>query len=224
MLNMERICEPELMDAPEQARAYDAADFEEPHARFIAELTARLPDWPASGRAVDLGCGPGDITLRFARRFPDWWVTGIDGAGAMLSLAEANSRAEGLGSRVTWQCLRLPVKTFPDAPFDAAISNSLLHHLHDPHALWSTLRQILPAGAPVFVMDLMRPASETEARELVQRYAAGELEILRRDFYHSLLAAFTPAEIGQQLQACGLSDLTLAVVSDRHLIVYGYLP
>jgi trans-aconitate methyltransferase len=224
MVNMERVCEPELMDEPEQARAYDAADFEEPHARFLEELSARLPDWPTSGHAVDLGCGPGDITLRFARRFPDWTVTGIDGADAMLSIAKANSRTEGLDSRVRWRCLRLPVKTFPDAPFDAAVSNSLLHHLHDPQALWSTLRQILPAGAPVFVMDLMRPASDSEARKLVQRHAAGEPEILRRDFHHSLLAAFTPVEVGQQLRSCGLSSLDLQVVSDRHLIVYGYLP
>jgi trans-aconitate methyltransferase len=221
---MERICEPELMDEREQALAYDGADFEAPHSQFIALLTERMPDWPASGRGVDLGCGPGDITLRFARRFPQWSMLGLDGAETMLELARSNARAAGLDSRVTWQRMRLPVQEFPGAPFDGAISNSLLHHLHEPAVLWSSLRQALPAGAAIFVMDLMRPAGAQEAAALVQTYAGDEPELLRRDFYNSLLAAFTPDEVEGQLRAGGLDALELEVVSDRHLIVYGWMP
>jgi hypothetical protein len=50
-------------------------------------------------------------------------------------------------------------------------------------------------GAPVLVMDLMRPASPAAAEALVEQYAAGEPEVLRRDFYNSLLAAFEPGEV-----------------------------
>ena len=39
---MERIPEPELMDDPEQARAYASADFSEPHQAFVERFTQRF--------------------------------------------------------------------------------------------------------------------------------------------------------------------------------------
>jgi len=43
------------------------------------------------------------------------------------------------------------------------------------------------------------------------------------DFYRSLLAAFTPAEVRAQLRAAGLEELAVEVISDRHLFVSGRL-
>jgi hypothetical protein len=103
------------------------------------------------------------------------------------------------------------------------ISNSLLHHLRDPHALWSTLAHAAAPGAAVYVMDLMRPASRAAARSLVAAHAGGEPAVLVRDFYHSLLAAYTPAEVRTQLVRAGLSRLKVEAVSDRHLIAWGWV-
>jgi hypothetical protein len=44
---------------------------------------------------------------------------------------------------------------------------------------------------------------------------------LQRDFYNSLLAAFTPAEVRRQLAKSGLRELAVSVITDRHLIVCG---
>jgi len=101
------------------------------------------------------------------------------------------------------------------------VSNSLLHHLHDPAGLWRMIRARGAAGAAVVVMDLMRPASESAARALVEAYAADEPEVLRRDFYNSLLAAFEPGEVRQQLAAAGLGHFSVTEASDRHLVVRG---
>ena len=76
---MQRTPEPELMDDEAQALAYAQGDFEEPHSRVVALLRERLADLPAGGAALDLGCGPADISLRFARAFPGWTVDGVDG-------------------------------------------------------------------------------------------------------------------------------------------------
>jgi hypothetical protein len=104
------------------------------------------------------------------------------------------------------------------------ISNSLLHHLHDPGVFWSAVREAGAPGAAVLVMDLFRPESEAAARALVDQYAAGEPEVLRRDFLASLCAAFEPGEIRQQLREAGLDALDVRTVSDRHLLVTGRLP
>ena len=71
-------------------------------------------------------------------------------------------------------------------------------------------------------MDLRRPQSRDEARALVERYAGDEPKVLREDFYHSLLAAFRPEEVHEQLARNGLDALTLEVTSDRHFVVWGH--
>jgi hypothetical protein len=70
-------------------------------------------------------------------------------------------------------------------------------------------------------MDLLRPASRDDAARLVAEHAAHEPEILRHDFLASLLAAYRPAEVHNQLRAAGLNDLTVETVTDRHFIVWG---
>ena len=72
--------------------------------------------------------------------------------------------------------------------YDAIVSNSLLHHLHRPAGFWEMIADTGAPGAPVVVMDLFRPADAATAEELVDTYAAGEPEVLRKDFHASLLA------------------------------------
>jgi trans-aconitate methyltransferase len=221
---MQRIVEPELMDEAEQARAYAQADFSEPNQRFV-DLLAQL--WPghARGRVADLGCGPGDIALRVAARWPQAQVDALDGSAAMLACAVAAAAREPLAAaRVRFVQGLLPGTGLPPASYDLLISNSLLHHLHDPAVLWQELRRLGRPGAGVLVMDLRRPADEAAAAAIVATYAGDEPEVLRRDFHASLCAAFTPQEVRAQLAAAGLAALEVRTVSDRHLVVHGQLP
>lgn len=220
---MQRIPEPELMDDGAQARAYAGADFGEPHQHFIALFRDRFPQLELAGEVLDLGCGPCDITRRFAQAFPQASLHAVDGAMAMLELAQAINRREGLADRIELVHATLPGLELPQRHYHTIISNSLLHHLHDPHVLWNTLQQVAKPFANVFVMDLIRPESEQQVRAIVEQYAAGEADILRHDFYYSLCAAFTPEEVTQQLQEHSLSQLHLEVVSDRHMIIFGTL-
>jgi SAM-dependent methyltransferase len=218
---MERTPEPELMDGEEQARAYAQADFREPHDRFVALLQESLPDLPEAGTALDLGCGPADVTLRFARAFPLWSVEGLDASEPMLRLGRAGVEAAGLSARVSLHQAHLPEADAPRSAYDLVFSNSLLHHLRDPSALWRCVRRWAPPGAAVFLMDLLRPENRAEAQRLVDLHCSGEPEILRRDFFLSLLAAYRPDEVRAQLEAAGLGYLSLRVASDRHLVVWG---
>ena len=218
---MDRVAEPELMLGEEQARAYASADFAEPHSRFVALLKERLPNLPFSARAVDLGCGPGDISCRFARAFPAWKIDAVDGSPAMLDLGRRRVVEAGLASRIRFHELVLPVGSLPHDSYALIFSNSLLHHLRDPMVLWSSMRRWKQPGPDVFVMDLLRPSSRSKAHLLVEQYAADEPEILRTDFLNSLLAGYQPAEVHCQLEAVGLGYFNLEVVSDRHFIVWG---
>ncbi len=213
----------ELMDEPEQARAYAEADFSEANALFLS-LLGRLHPGPLDGPVLDLGCGPADIPLRLARRHPGIRVDAVDGAPAMLALAREAVAAAGLEERVRLHRCRLPHDPLPGGPYRVLLSNSLLHHLSDPADLWRLLPRQAAADALVLVMDLARPASAAAAEQLVKRYAADAPPVLRRDFHASLLAAYTPEEVEAQLRRAGLGGLRVSMVSDRHLAVEGRLP
>jgi ubiquinone/menaquinone biosynthesis C-methylase UbiE len=218
---MQRIPEPQLMDDFEQARAYALADFEEPHNRFIELFGERFPDEAMEGVALDLGCGPGDVTRRFANAFPACRIHAIEGAESMLMFARQMIDFERLHERVRLFKRLLPTDSLPKDQYDAVICNSLLHHLDDPMVLWQSINDFAKPGAAIFVMDLMRPESIEAAKAMRRQYAANEPQVLQEDFYNSLLAAYTPAEVEAQLRAAALEHLVVEVVSDRHLIVYG---
>ena len=221
---MQRIPEPELMDEAEQARAYAMADFAEPNERVVEYFETEFPDL-RTGAVLDLGCGPGDIVMRLATRRVGLTVHGIDGSAAMLRFAsESLHESPELGGRVQFIEGRLPGATLPLPGYDAVISNSLLHHLHDPDVFWRAVREAGVPGAAVLVMDLFRPGSQAAAQAIVDQYAADEPAVLRQDFFASLCAAFEPDEVRAQVRAHGLDDLSVRTVSDRHLLITGHLP
>ncbi len=219
---MQRIPEPELMEDMAQARAYALADFAEPHDHFVALFRQHFPDLPANALVLDLGCGPADVTCRFAHDWPECHLHGVDGAAAMLHYGEQRLAEQGLDGRITLIHGVLPGVELPYGQYDVVISNSLLHHLADPQVLWQSVKRYASPGAPIFVMDLMRPADRAAAQAMQRRYAAGEPEVLQADFYHSLLAAYTPDEVRAQLQKAALSQLVVTAISDRHLIIAGH--
>jgi SAM-dependent methyltransferase len=216
---MDRIIEPELMEEEEQGLAYAQADFSGPNKQFLDLFAANFPDFSGSGRVLDLGCGPADILIRFARRYSDCACVGIDGAEAMLAPGRRVIEQEKLSRRITLRCQCLP---FADTEgcFQVILSNSLLHHLHRPQVLWQTISDCTAPGGAILIMDLYRPGSKESARHIVDTYACNESKILQADFYNSLLAAFRVDEVRSQLQQTGLK-LRCEEVSDRHLAIWG---
>lgn len=140
----------------------------------------------------------------------------------MIRLGEDAVTQAGLSERITLRCERFE-EIAGARIVDAAISNSLLHHLPNPLQFWQKLRQLVKPGAPVLVMDLLRPDSPEAAQAIVDQYAANEPDIFRRDFYNSLLAAFTEDEIGSQLARMNLTRLLIDIPDDRHWVVGGII-
>ena len=216
---MERVLEPELMDDPEQALAYAKADFAAENQAFVDLFRSRFPHF-ARGWILDLGCGPADIPIRFARALPDCRLMAVDGSPAMIRLGADAVSAAGLAHRIALSCRRLQ-DLHLDVRAEAVVSNSLLHHIPNPVQFWDGITRCLTPGGAVLVMDLARPGSATDAEAIVSRYATGESPILRRDFYRSLLAAFTEDEVRTQLADAGLERLSVERIDDRHWIAAG---
>lgn len=219
---MQRVPEPDLMDEQAQVLAYAQADFAEPHERFVEEFRRLFPQWNPRGTVADLGCGPADVTVRFARAFPQSRIDGIDGAPRMLEEGRRRIEREGLSQRIQLLHGYLPETGALREDYAAVISNSLLHHLQQPQVLWATIACITRPGTPVLVMDLMRPQTREQAAALVEQYAAAEPDVLREDFYNSLCAAYRPDEVEAQIAQAGLRAMRVQARTDRHLIAFGY--
>lgn len=219
-----RVVEPELMDDPAQALAYAQANFDASDEAIVERIRELFPT-TLGGRVLDLGCGPGNICHRLALAYPEEAVLGIDGAATMLQLAKKKRNEAGLPtSRLDYLQAQLPSDELRGHHYSCVVSNSLLHHLHDPNVLWRTLKQVAAPRARIYIKDLRRPGSRPEADALVRRYVADEPEILRNDFRNSLFAAFTPDEVQSQLAANALHELQIASVDDRYLEIWGEMP
>jgi ubiquinone/menaquinone biosynthesis C-methylase UbiE len=106
-----------------------------------------LPHLRPGMNLLDVGCGPGTITLGLAQAVAPGYVTGIDHDLAHVEAARALAARLGM-SNVTFQtgdALSLP---FKDGTFDAAFENDLLTHL-SRNAAWAArevYRVLKPQG------------------------------------------------------------------------------
>lgn len=217
---MQRTLEPEIMADAEQSLAYANADFASSNQLFVDHLLANNP--LALNDVIDLGCGPCDVMLRLVEACPDIRITAVDGSAAMIELATQAVRAAGHEARIVVMQGYIPGLALREHDFDAILSKDLLHHLPDPMVLWREARRLGRQGAAVHVMDLIRPATQKDARNIVESVAPDEHPILKEDFYNSLCAAFTIEEVETQIRQAGL-PLRVRPVGDRHMLINGIL-
>lgn len=212
-----RTPEPEVMAHRDEVEVYSQADFSEVNQTFARRLVRRIEP---RGRAVDLGTGPASIALEFCALAPEWHILGVDASAGMLAEGRRLVRQAGLESRIRF--LRKSVLELGGLrQFDLVFSNSVLHHLANPLRFWHTVADLTRPGGMIMVQDLRRPDAVKSASQLVRLHARGNPPLLKQLFHQSLLAAFTPGEVRQQLALAGLGYLRVDDVSDRHLLVHG---
>jgi SAM-dependent methyltransferase len=92
-------------------------------------------DWDGKGKALDIGCGNGPLTIALARRHPDGHVIGIDTWGQTWDYSKAdcerNAEAVSVAERTDFQKASASALPFEDGFFDATISNFVLHEVSD---------------------------------------------------------------------------------------------
>ena len=227
---MKRCPEPELMNVPDQVIAYADADFSSSDQSVIERLSELMDQsctvLPANSLILDLGCGPGNISERLAAHWPLSDVIGLDGAPSMIGIA--NQRLTCLRPTIqnlTYLLVDLSHCCLEDIPqlkgASVIISNSLLHHLHNPQSLWASVKQLAMPNAFMLHRDLRRPSDEQEVDALCERYVSNAPSVLQHDFRASLIAAFTADEVREQLDQAGLGQFTVMEIDDRYLEVCG---
>jgi ubiquinone/menaquinone biosynthesis C-methylase UbiE len=165
---------------------------------------------------LDVGTGTARIPLLIAQRLPAIKIVAVDLSAEMLKLAAAHLQAAALEGRITLHLADAKNLPFPDATFDAVISNSIVHHIPEPITVLREIARVAKPGAALLIRDLLRPATPEAADALVARYAGKESPRQQKLFRDSLGAALTLEEITSAAQAAGLTGVTIAQTSDRH--------
>jgi SAM-dependent methyltransferase len=115
--------------------------------RTAANSAAYLLGQLCSGqRLLDVGCGPGTITLDLARRVAPGRVIGIDSESGVLRGAEALRRRHGVDN-VTFEPGDAYALDYDDGSFDVIHLHQVLQHLTDPVRALTGMRRVLaPCG------------------------------------------------------------------------------
>lgn len=89
----------------------------------LQHMVADKPDL----KLLDIGCGPGSITVSLARYIPQGHVTGIDFSNSVLAKAEALAKEQNVGN-VTFQTGDVFALPFEDGTFDITHSHQAVCH------------------------------------------------------------------------------------------------
>lgn len=101
---------------------------------------------------LDVGCGPGSITVGFAEAVGSGEVVGVDFQASQVASAQTMSAARGLNNArfEVADAYQLP---FSDASFDAVFAHAVLWHLRFPQRALAEIRRVLRPDGIVGVRD-----------------------------------------------------------------------
>jgi ubiquinone/menaquinone biosynthesis C-methylase UbiE len=111
-----------------------------------------LPHLTAGQRLLDVGCGPGTITVDLAARVAPGEVVGIDVAPEVVEQARAHAAAAGQGN-VTFAAGDFRTAGLAPASFDVVHAHQVLQHLRDPVGALRAMAALARPGGLVAVRD-----------------------------------------------------------------------
>ncbi len=135
-----------------------------PASAVEAALSALVPN---AGRLLDIGTGTGRVLELLGPRVREG--VGVDASKAMLALARARLARSGLAhcSVRLADMYRLPV---PDAAFDVAVLQMVLHYAEQPEAVLAEAARVLRPAGTLIVVDLAAHRRADVAERLAHRW------------------------------------------------------
>lgn len=124
------------------------------HAARTAETSAGylLPHLRPGQRVLDVGCGPGSITLDLAQRVAPGEVVGVDASAEVVEAARAAAREAG-DELTTFEVTDAMALPWADDSFDVVHAHQVLQHVADPVGLLREMARVTRPGGLVAARD-----------------------------------------------------------------------
>ncbi len=146
-----------------------------PAAAVEAAVLSLVPERDA-GRLLDIGTGTGRVLELLAPRISQG--VGVDASKAMLALARSRLARPGLShcSVRLADMYRLP---FPDATFDLAVMQMVLHYAEDPPGVLAELGRVLRPDGRLILIDLAQHDRDDLLTKLAHRWPGFTDDVMR---------------------------------------------
>ncbi len=145
--------------APRYTMGYDEVFLRFLQRRKAGQAAAYLlPHLKPGMDLLDLGCGPGSISMGLARAISPGRLTGVDLEESQIGIARQEAAKEGVENAdfSIGDATRLG---FPDGSFDAVHCHALVEHVPDTRAVLGEIRRVLRPGGLVGIRDLLGTSS-----------------------------------------------------------------
>lgn len=145
-----------------------------------------------TGRALEVGPGPGYLGLEWLKHTDGTRLTGLDISADMIAVAWRNAAEYGFAKRTEYvesSGARMP---FDDDTFDAVFSNGSLHEWSGVSQTLSEIWRVLKPSGRVFISDLRR---DMIAPVKWFMWLATKPKTIRPGLITSINAAYAPAEV-----------------------------
>ncbi|HEU4465475.1 MAG TPA: class I SAM-dependent methyltransferase [Agromyces sp.] len=159
-----------------------------------------VPHLGAGLRVLDVGCGPGTISIDLARRVRPGSVTGIDASAEIVARATGLAASEGVAN-AEFRVGDAYALAFDDDTFDVVHAHQVMQHLGRPVDVMREIRRVLKPGGVFAARDadyggvIWNPESDGLARWLqlnrdVYAWNGGEARAGRLLKHWALAAGF----------------------------------
>lgn len=180
------------------------------HAEFF------VPHLRPGMQVLDVGCGPGSITLGLAELVAPGRVVGIDLQPSQIEQARGLARMRGV-TNVCFELADVYHLPFADGVFDAAFAHGVLMHLGEPVRALQELRRVLRAGGVLGLRDpdlgavLHAPITPLleqwlQLRVRARQHNGGDAFVGRHHRRLLLQAGFVAAEASASVACAGLTE------------------
>jgi len=164
------------------ARIYDAlpARYYQPAYSRIAESLGL-----SEGALLDVGCGPGWVSIRASEGHPQLDCVGIDTNEEMVRFAQRNAAGR---LNCTFKVMDAAAIVYPADTFDRIVGVQTMHHWKEPEAILAELQRVLKPGGWCDLLDADADSDQIDGwidrtgpwppdfwvRRMWRRYSLGE--------------------------------------------------
>lgn len=155
-------------------------------------LAAKVASETRAGKILDVGSGPGHVSIELAKFLPSVEIVGLDMSASMIEMAEKSVDEHGFSARIEFRQGDAAEIPFKDASFDFVVSSWSLHLWKRPAQILSEVHRVLKPGCSALVYDARGDAPQEGIKKWMR---STDSLVMRLGLWHSFSAGYTPQKI-----------------------------